>query len=110
MEKYTCKGCVNLLTLHKHPQNQNVFKGSILEPTGLYACIIFHRMDSKGMAVLFDREDAGGCEMYDNETKHDAKKFYTDSRWTEIVKLRNEGKDDIADELMHQVHKDYGCI
>ena len=35
----TCKDCRYLHTLYKHPLNK-VFKGSILEKSGLYACTI----------------------------------------------------------------------
>lgn len=65
MENSTCNGCINKLTLYKHPSNNNVFKGAITESTGLFACIIFHKMGDNGHAILFDKDDAGGCEMYE---------------------------------------------
>jgi hypothetical protein len=65
MEDYTCKGCIHLVELFKHPSNSNVFQGSIKDKTGLYACLIFHRIENKG-AIIFDQKDPGGCEMHDD--------------------------------------------
>ena len=68
MEEYTCKGCVHKLELHKHPSNSNVFKGSIDEPTGLFACLLFHHIENS-VGILFDKD--AGCEMYSKRKQSD---------------------------------------
>ena len=87
MENYTCRGCIHLIELFKHPSNDNVFQGSIKDRTGLYACLTFHRMNKKEGAILFDHKP-GGCEMYDNGLPN-KKSFIVDEKRLKI--LLNDG-------------------
>lgn len=61
-----CCNCKNLFTLNKHPVNTK-YKGSILEPSGLYACFVLDD-DHKNRAILFD-DKHGECELHERKEK-----------------------------------------
>lgn len=60
--KTCCCNCKNQLELFKHPWNI-VNKGSILDSTKMFACIVPFDMDSKRRAIIFEKEH-GECELY----------------------------------------------
>ena len=58
-----CCNCANQVILCKHPWNKPPYKGSIMDETGLYACIVFGIIDNNKKAVIFDRKH-GMCEVW----------------------------------------------
>lgn len=60
-----CCNCKHQLVLLRHPWN-NIFKGSISEETGLYACKIFHEIDKNRKAVVYESKH-GSCENWESK-------------------------------------------
>jgi len=58
-----CCECIHYLALTKHPWNKEPFKGSVLEESGLYACIVFHYTDKDYTGMISDRKH-GSCELW----------------------------------------------
>ena len=57
-----CCNCNNQIELFKHPCNK-VHKGSVLESTGMYACITILDEKDKYKGIL-DESNHGMCEMH----------------------------------------------
>jgi hypothetical protein len=56
-----CGDCKYFVTLHKHPWNSGEYKGSVLEPTALYACIL---CDNNTRYARIATSDDGECELF----------------------------------------------
>jgi len=51
--------------LFKYPTNKNEeFKGSIMESTGLYCCLLYEELENKGGIIFDDIENMEQCECY----------------------------------------------
>jgi hypothetical protein len=57
-----CCNCKNQIELFKHPCNK-VNKGSIMESTEMYACIVQFDCDKEYKGIIFEKKH-GMCEMH----------------------------------------------
>jgi len=57
-----CCNCKNQIELYKHPCNK-INKGSIMETTNTYACIVQFDCDKKYKGIIFEQKH-GECELY----------------------------------------------
>lgn len=58
-----CCQCKNQIELFKHPQNVK-FKGSIMDTTGLYACIVKMDVEHTQEGIISETKH-GACEFYE---------------------------------------------
>lgn len=61
MKNYTCKDCINLVQVNKHPWNKGEGKGRVTERMG-YVCLVGLRMGDKE-AFFIDSDETVGCEL-----------------------------------------------
>ena len=66
-----CCNCLNQITLGKHPWNQ-INKGSCLEESGLYACVVEHLIEDNRGGTVFENKH-GYCELYIGKTLREKK-------------------------------------
>ena len=64
-----CCTCTSQLILVKHPWNE-LYKGSMSEKTGLYACTIIHEVDKTNKAAISEKEH-GCCENWTEKEVQD---------------------------------------
>jgi hypothetical protein len=57
-----CCNCRNQIELYKHPWNK-VNKGSIMESTEMYACIVQFDCDKEYKGIIFEKKH-GMCELH----------------------------------------------
>jgi hypothetical protein len=63
--KETCKNCIWLLKVNKHPWNKGEGKGSVSESMG-YVCAVQLDNQVRDNVIYFDN-DFGGCELHTEE-------------------------------------------
>lgn len=60
---YGCVNCSSFLTLRQHPVNNDKKLSGSLKDSGLYACIVEHRIEDNNYANVYDHEN-GVCELF----------------------------------------------
>ena len=110
-----CCNCRNQVELFKHPGNM-VYRGSILESTGMYACTSpLNYEDEQYRGILFE-EKHGLCEMHGSRKSVEQQapsievhEYVDQNRPANYNFLNNPCRDKVDMDLKEQFHKDHPC-